>query len=592
MSRLVGRRAAVLLAACWIVAGCERPRAGDAVAGGGPVPVQPPRTARTAEIGFALGVTASFEKVFAEPPHGFTGTFEADVELAAARNEVEGAQLVLFPERDVDAVSVEMTPLRGPGDAVIPRDDMEVRVVGHVDLLEPKIDGGRDGWHPDPLLPNHEVALDAGVPQAFLIAVRVRAGTPPGRYGGRAIVRTGEGEVEEREVRLEVWDVALPRTPSFRSSSFAGWTLPGRMWPREAGYPDLGDERRLELMLRVADLGFEYRLPPTLMLANGLTSWNQGGNGNTTYGFPTHDLRPDGRPVFNARRTDRLIDYMLDRGTNHFFIAATANVWRPAGIAEDRQRRLVEYLTEYRRHLAARGLLDMAYVYNIDEPWGEEVEHARRIYRLIRDRVGSDLRVMQNTNQNNPTILSDLLGFFDVADINLGFYDVTNAASYRRLYPDAFEELWWNVNQWPASHPNLFIEYPLSDARIIGSMSYAYGISGFEYWGLLYPAGMASYHPIGPDERRVRWGVGRGSLDGTLIYPGAGYELYPSLRLAALRDGFEDFELLRLLEETEPDHPLLRVPIVRGLTDFARSPGEILGFRRDVAEAIAASRRP
>jgi len=588
MRRSARCRTIGLAVACGLAAACDRPAPGDAAAADPPAPPQAPRTARTAQLGFAIGVTASFEKVFAEPPHGFSGAFDVDIELAAARNEVEAVQLVLFPERDVRAVSVEVSALRGPGSSVIPRADVEIRVVGHVNLLEPRIDGSRAGWHPDPLLPNRDADLATGVPQAYLIAVRARPETTPGRYEGRATVRTGEGEVEQRAIRVEVWDVELPHTPRFRSSSFASWTLPARMWPRAAGYPDLDDERRLELMLRVADLGFDFRLPPTLFLANGLSSWNQGGDGDTRYGFPTHDPRPGERPAFNAARTDRLIDYMLDRGANHFFIAATGNVWRPAAIAEDRQRRLVEYLTDYRRHLAARGLLDMSLVYNIDEPWGEEVEHARRTYRLIRERVGPGFRVMQNTNQDNTTILSDLLGHFDVADINLGFYDVTAAAAYRQLHPDAFAELWWNVNQWPESHPNLFVEYPLADARIIGPMSYAYGIAGFEYWGLLSPAGIRSYHPIEPDELRVRWDVGRGSLDGTLIYPDADYGLHPSLRLVGLRDGFEDYELLRLLEEADPDHPLLGVPIVRGLTDFSREPAEILAFRESVARALMA----
>jgi len=37
---------------------------------------------------------------------------------------------------------------------------------------------------------------------------------------------------------------------------------------------------------------------------------------------------------------------------------------------------------------------------------------------------------------------------------------------------------------WPHEHPNLFLEYPAVDARIIGWLTYRYGISGFEYWGL------------------------------------------------------------------------------------------------------------
>jgi len=542
--------------------------------------------------GFTVGFTASFEKIFLEPPIGFTGNFDDRAEISLARGEVEAVQLVLFPEEDVAGVSIEVGELVGPGGATIPREGIEVRVVGYVNLLEAKTDGGRTGWHPDPLLPNQPVDLVAGTPQPYLIAVRAEPGTPPGIYEGPITIESAGGAPVERVLAVTVWDVTLPSTPRFKTANLATWQLPATMWPRDQGFPDFDDDARMEHMLHVADLGFAYRLPPTVFLANGLTSWNRGGRGGTDYGFPTHDLTSDGRRVFNAKRTDRLLDYMLDRGANHFFLAVTSNVFRPPQGAPERQNRLVAYLRDYREHLRRRGLLDMAYVYNIDEPWDVAVDHAKQTYDLIHDRVGADVRVMQNTNQNNPTIVSDLLGHFDVLDINLGFFDVMGIDAYRHADPESLDEIWWNLNIWPDTHPNLFLEYPLVDARIVGPMSYAYGIDGFEYWQLLWPPGIGNYHPIARDERRVRWDVDRHSLDGTLIYPGVGYEIYPSMRLASLRDGFEDLELLYLLEDVAPDDPLLDVPIVEGLTEYTHEPGKLLDFRRQVAEAIAARGRP
>jgi len=538
--------------------------------------------------GFKVGFTASFEKIFLEPPIGFTGDFGDRAEVSLARGETEAVQLVLFPEEDVAGASIQVGGLVGPGGATIPREEIEVSVVGYVNLLEAKTEGGRTGWHPDPLLPNQPVDLAAGTPQPYLIAVRAEPGTPPGIYEGPITIESAAGASVERVFAATVWDVTLPSTPRFKTANLSTWRLPDTMWPRSLGFPEFDDETRMRHMLHVADLGFAYRLPPTVFLANGLTSFNGGGRGETDYGFPTHDLTGDGRRVFNAERTDRLLDYMLDRGANHFFLAVTSNVFRPPGNARARQDRLVAYLRDYRTHLRRRGLLDMAYVYNIDEPWGVAVEHAKQTYDLIRDRVGTDLRVMQNTNQNNRRIVGELLGHFDVLDINLGFYDVMWIDGYRKADPEALDEVWWNLNIWPDTHPNLFLEYPLVDARIVGPMSYAYGIDGFEYWQLLWPPGIGNYHPIARDELRVRWDVDRHSLDGSLIYPGVGYEIYPSLRLASLRDGFEDLELLYLLEDVSPQDPLLDVPIVKGLSEYTGAPDELLDFRRRVAEAIAA----
>jgi hypothetical protein len=547
-----------------------------------PVASDPPGGA---ELAVRFG--PSFQKVFPDDA-ALPNEFGERAEIMVARNEVEAIQLVLESPVDLSGVSVRVGSLVGPGGAVIPQENVEVRTVGLVNLLEPKVAGGRVGWHPDPLLPNQRLDLEAGVRQSWLVSVRTHAETLAGDYQGRLVIET-EGETITRELAVRVWDVLIPATPTFKSTNFASWDLPRRLWPINQGYPPLDNAGRLERMLTLADLGYAYRLPPAVYLANGLSSWNQGGQGGTNYGFPTHDPVDANSGTFNAERTGRLIDYMLERGANHFFIAVTGNVWRPEAGSEARRSRLITYLREYRDYLRSRGLLDMAYVYNIDEPWHEGVVEARQTYALIRGRVGDDLRIMQNTNQPNAEIVPRLMGFFDVLNVNLGFHDSTDVDRYRELHPTELGEVWWNVNLWPEDHPNLFLEYPLIDARIIGPMSYAHGISGFEYWDMVWVPGIGAYHPIASDELRVEWDVDSRSLDGTLVYPAQDFDVYPSLRLASLRDGFEDFELLHLLADVDPGNPLLRVPIVEGTARFTQDPGEYLDFRRRVAEAILAA---
>jgi hypothetical protein len=43
--------------------------------------------------------------------------------------------------------------------------------------------------------------------------------------------------------------------------------------------------------------------------------------------------------------------------------------------------------------------------------------------------------------------------------------------------------------------------------------------------------------------------VGRTAGQGYLVYPGPGQEYWPSIRLAAVRDGLEDYEFFHLLGE-------------------------------------------
>lgn len=104
-----------------------------------------------------LGFAAPFEKVFADPPIGFTGTLGSSAEISLARNERESIQLVLFPLRALGPIRVEAAEPVARRSGAAP--SIRIRVVGEVNLLTPRHPGGRAGWHPDPLLPNRPLAL-------------------------------------------------------------------------------------------------------------------------------------------------------------------------------------------------------------------------------------------------------------------------------------------------------------------------------------------------------------------------------------------------------------------------------------------------
>lgn len=529
-----------------------------------------------------VGITHAQNKVFPEKPYGFDGRFEGGAYIELAGNEYEAVQLVLFPGRS-ETVIVKVGDLRPQsGNAVIRASgDIDVKVVGYVNLVDVKVPTeSRRGWHPDPLLNNQPVELRAERPQAFLITVHARAVTPPGDYRGGITVTAGRRQMSI-PLQVRVWDFVLPDVSRFKTTVLADWATPDDMWPMAMGYPRLTDEARMRHMLRLADLGFRNRLAPTAYLANGLRSWNWRGQGDTRPAYPTHD-----NGVFNAGRTAGLIRYMLAKGANHFFVGVTSDIYAIDELTASRESALRRYLEDYRAFLDAHGLLDKAYIYGVDEPWGEAVGHARKTYAFVKANGGRGIRYLQNTNQNNKHIIGDLSGFFDTLDINLGWYGETGLGEYRHSHAEALPEVWWNVNLWPDSHPNLFLEYPLTDARIIGPMSYKFGIQGFEYWDVLAKTGIGNYHPLSADELLVDWRVDKHSLDGTLVYPGEHHEIYSSLRYESLRDGFEDLEYLYLLESLDPGNPLLNVPIVKSLNEYATDPQAILAFRREVARAI------
>ena len=548
-----------------------------------PTPTPDPTDSNELQAGF----TAPFNKIFRQEPVNFQGTISDSVTIYMAKNEYEATQVVLFPATHLANVTVTLDNLQSEtGSGMIPASDVEINVVGYINLVTPTVVGSRTGWHPDPLLPNHAVNLEQNIPQAYLVTVQSRDTTAADTYRGTLSISRDGDVIKQLELRVVVWNFTLPRSSQFKTVSLANWDKAGQAWPPALGYSWPSQEEMKRRYLQLADLGFKNRLPPVAYIANGLSSWNWQGEGGTSYGYPTHDELQNGSKLFNAQRTDELIDYMLAKGANHFFIALTSDIYLNPATAAQREDALKQYLSDYTAHLRSRNLLDMAYVYGTDEPWGEAVQHAKDTYTLVKNQVAADIKFIQNTNQNNGTVIGEFMGFFDALDINLGFYDITNSESYRLQNPTQMSDFWWNVNIWPQTHPNLFVEYPLSDARIIGPLSFKYNMQGFEYWDLLSFTGIDNYRPISTSSVLTGWTVRDTSLDGTVVYPGEDFRFYSSLRLESFRDGMEDQEYLYLLRRVDPGNALLSVPIISGLTTYDSDQDGIMSYRNQIGELL------
>jgi len=536
-----------------------------------------------------IGFTAPFNKIFAEKPINFKGEIATPPVIYMARNEYESTQMVIFPTDDLSNVSVSMSNLKHENNnAFISIDNIQINVIGYVNLLQTEVKTSRKGWHPDPLLPNQKLVLQKDVPQPLLITIRSTKETMPGEYRGNIIIDIGDERVKNIQLTVIVWNFTLPETSKFKTASFPSWNRVNEVWPTRLGYKSLTHEMRKELFQKLADIGFRNRLPPVGFLANGLDSYNSEMTGKTAITYPTHDENESGKMIFNKIRTDEMLDYMIAKGANHFFIAFTSDIYKFSDTKEARERTLITYLKDYTAHLRNRDLLKMAYVYNIDEPWGDAVDNAKKTYQLIKQEIGDDVRIMQNTNQNNNTIIGQLLDHYDALDINLGFYDINELEAYRNKYPDKFNDLWWNVNLWPRTRPNLFVEFPLVDARIIGLLSYKYQIQGFEYWDYLFFGKVDNYHPIKETDLRLDWNIKR-SLDGALIYPGEKYTVYSSLRFENFRDGMEDQEYLFLLQSYSPDHELLSVPFIQNIFKYSENQKDIMDFRNKIGNILHAT---
>ncbi len=529
---------------------------------------------------FTIGFTDSLDKVYFEAPNDFNGTMTKNTQVYMAKNDYEATQLVIFPSANLQNVEVSVSNLQKiDGIETIPFSDIEINPVGYVNLIQSS--RGRAGWQPDPLLPNQVLNLTNNVLQPYLITVYSLNTTKAGNYTGTITIKENGVVKDTATINVKIWNFEIPQKGKFKTTSFFQWGTLNAMWS------GLTTNDRWNQMMKVSELGFKNRLPPVWGMASSF--WSYGSSSG--YGYPTHDSG-----VFNSTRTGILIDYMLNKGANHFFTAYTGDIYEDSNpsVITTRENQLRTYLTDYRNYLNFRGdnLLNISYVYGLDEPWGTQVDHAKQTYTFIKNNVANDIPFMQNTNQNNNAILETLRGFFDAIDINLGWYQVTNSDFYRTTYPSQFQDFWWNVNIWPDSPPNLFVDMELINARIMGPLSYRYNIQGFEYWQIFSTWSFSNYYSIPSNELRVNWNVNSAnpsrSLDGLLVYPGVNRDVYSSLRYESFRDGIEDLESLYLLEARDSNNPLLSVPIVdrNNVTNFNKDPNAYKNWRIQIGEAL------
>lgn len=108
--------------------------------------------------------------------------------LAAAPGEFEPASLGVWTRRPLSGVTIEPSPLIGPGGAVISRDRIGVSVTRYIPPLKrwPKLKDHPD--QPGYLDPAKPVEIAAGQAQQFWITIHVPDGTAPGSYSGSLAV--------------------------------------------------------------------------------------------------------------------------------------------------------------------------------------------------------------------------------------------------------------------------------------------------------------------------------------------------------------------------------------------------------------------
>lgn len=525
----------------------------------------------------ALGAAAGTEVWTASPMVRVTPSSRLpaeagrEISLSLARRERESAQVLVTcgANTGLSAVVLEIEPLSGK-DGRSFRGDVKWERVGYVPRVSgvgphPDAAPPEEKWLPDPLLPAGPFAVERGFTQGVWITVYASPDAEAGRYSSVIRVRHGEKILANVPFTVRVRNFSLRRTFALDTA----FSLMDGFVRRK--YPDSWRKMRKQAI----DVMLDHRLNPDDISRTSPPELEDllhaRERGMSRFNILNIVPEPDGNTLWVCSASP-------DRVFSDGFYRAFRNRLRP-----------------YLETLKAHGLDRFAYIYGFDECRAEYYAGIDVLWRRLKADF-PDLPMMTTT-----TLFRDFArgktNLFDcvTTDWYCPVISHYNIAAADRLRSQG-KKVWWYVCNSPP-HPYAgmaSLEYPPVEGRILlGFLTYLRRADGFLYWHVNNWRGEA--HPL-MDETKChfeRWEM-KNRLgmpgDGILLYPGTEHIL-PSIRLANIRDGEEDYEYLVLAEAAlgrEKVAALVRKR-VSSPTKFSRNASELSELRERLAETVEAS---
>ena len=501
----------------------------------------------------AIWFESPLNKIFVNDRVKPTGTIVNTGRIALARNESESIQVIVRPREGApkQSVAVRVGALaHESGRGEIPAQNIDVRHAAYVPVEIPSYFEGPTGTFPDPLLPARQIDLQGGKCTPIWITVNAPKNAAPGKYSGLVAIQTGEFPAEVW-LEVEVFDFALPDAPSLKTDF--GFSLPAAVdQARLKGYR----ANEVELAEAYASLAFAHRV--TLRQVAALP--------NETADYAAA-----------LRAFEKQLPELEAAGASAIAV--------PPSLLE-----FPDHLKLANAFVREHGLENRAYVPLAQDPpqpaWPQVYDNA-----IAWEKSAPDIPIVVSTFGMSP-FLTDAA---DIWSVHLPLLDTTNNRAILE-FPKEGGEVWCYIDHAPPRpYPNFFIDFAPMEHRILFWQTRLLGFRGVQYWAVNAAPPNADPWNGSTDQTPVNG-------DGLLIYPSANGPV-PSIRLAAIRDGIEDYEYLAILSERleaakkrGASQSLLQRAVdagnlenlVTSLVSFSRDPLDLETKRRQIAEAIVA----
>ena len=436
---------------------------------------------------------------------------------------------------------------------------------GMISIAHPLGQPSRSGWWADPLLPAAPFRVRKGATQGLWITAHADANAASGTYSGEIEVVEGGSTRARVPVSVRVRDFALPATFGLDTA----WGLMDGFL-REA-YPN--DWKRIRRQAQ--DIMLDYRQNPDDIsrtelpeIDDLLHARERGMSGFTVLNLVPPPKNPNTKWVCYSSPDEVFSD--------SFYTSLKA--------------RLEPYMAKLRAH----GLDKFARLYGFDERGSEYYPGLHKLCARLKADFPT-LPVLTTAllyNDIDSRWSKFLAGNAKLDDLIVTDIYCPLTVRWRNEISDYLRSkgkivYWYTAGSptWPYAN---FAGYyhPLTEGRLVlGFQTHYFRADGYLFWHVNFWNGKENAPFDDADTFLPSWHYTNG--DGILLYPGKD-RVFPSIRLATVRDGVQDFEWLQLSQRKcgrEKVDAVSRT-IIRSLKDFERTPEAIEKARATIADMI------
>jgi Domain of unknown function (DUF4091) len=358
----------------------------------------------------------------------------------------------------------------------------------------------------DALLPLEQASPSSQDSSHIAVVLEIPIGYPVGGRHCDLVFRV-DGKDIHQPLDLQVWRFTLPMDLPV--------TVLGNLWPQRkwfSRYNVKGDEAFVNTIAAYLKFLRSYKI-------------NAIGN---FYPVPVNEL-VRGRSLADFPQYLRLLDQAMALGYRYFRLPTLPDanhIGTPNNLFE-------RYAKDYYSHMAefvkSRHLLSRALVKVWDEPKPVDFPRVAKAYGLVKA-TAPDLITESAGRTPDPS----LAHFINIWAVYNAFFEPKKVAADRR----AGQKIWLYANLLHG------VDKPAVCQRLVGWYLFRSGCSGYLLWSV-------NYWPHDPWTTPPAGGAEGGFLRrGTLVYPHPSTGLpLPTLRLEAMRRGWEDYQYLVLLKE-------------------------------------------